>query len=164
MKPSIPEPTTASTAPQVQIRQAVRADIDELLCIEQAATSHPWTLALFQSCFGERYFNFLLQQNGVTQGFYIGEFVAGEASLFDICVAPPAQGQGFGRLLLEHFIAQAEQREAFDCWLEVRESNLAAIRLYQQAGFHQTGKRPNYYPTACGHEDAILMGLPLRMG
>ncbi|RVU37370.1 ribosomal-protein-alanine N-acetyltransferase [Rheinheimera riviphila] len=146
------------------IRSATLADAPAMLAIEQAATSHPWTLKLFESCFGDRYFNFVLEQQNQICGFYIGEFVAGEASLFDICIAPTAQGQGFGRLLLEHFINEADRREAFECWLEVRESNSKAITLYQKAGFHQIGKRPNYYPTATGHEDAILMGLPLRMG
>ncbi|MBU2280260.1 MAG: ribosomal protein S18-alanine N-acetyltransferase [Gammaproteobacteria bacterium] len=148
----------------LQIRLATIEDAPTMLVIEQNATSHPWTLKLFESCFGDRYFNFVLEQQNQICGFYIGEFIAGEASLFDICIAPEAQGKGYGRLLLEHFIQEADQREAFECWLEVRESNFKAIKLYQSVGFHQTGKRPNYYPTATGHEDAILMGLPLRMG
>ncbi len=147
-----------------QIRVATIEDAPVMLAIEQAATSHPWTLKLFESCFGERYFNFVLEQHNQICGFYIGEFIAGQASLFDICIAPAAQGMGLGRQLLQHFIDEADQREAFECWLEVRESNAKAILLYQTAGFHQTGKRPNYYPTATGHEDAIMMGLPLRMG
>lgn len=148
----------------VLIRPATQADIPAMFSIEQQATSHPWTQALFESCFGERYFNAVLLQDEQIRGFYIGQLIAGEASLFDLAVAPVAQGQGFGRLLLEDFIANADHRDAFECWLEVRESNHRAIRLYQQAGFHQTGKRPNYYPTATGQEDAIMMGLPLRMG
>lgn len=148
----------------VIIRPATPTDIPALLDIEQQATSHPWSQALFESCFAERYFNFVLQQENKLLGFYIGQFIAGEASLFDLAVLPTAQGQGFGRLLLQHFIQQSEQQAALDCWLEVRESNHKAIRLYQSEGFHQTAKRANYYPTATGHEDAILMGLPLRMG
>jgi ribosomal-protein-alanine N-acetyltransferase len=145
------------------IRKATPTDIPAMLDIEQQATSHPWSQALFESCFGERYFNFVLQQESKLLGFYIGQFIAGEASLFDLAVLPSAQGQGFGRLLLQHFIQQSDQLVALDCWLEVRESNHKAIRLYQREGFHQTAKRANYYPTATGYEDAILMGLPLRM-
>ncbi len=148
----------------VMIRPALTTDIEQMFALEQSATSHPWTRSTFESCFGERYFNFVLLEGQQLLGFYIGNFVAGEASLFDICVAPKAQGRGFGRQLLNHFISEAENKGAFDCWLEVRESNLHAIQLYQRAGFHQTAKRANYYPTATGHEDAILMGLPLRFG
>lgn len=146
------------------IREAELADAQEMLTLEQQVTSYPWTLALYQSCFSERYFNYVLETEGVIAGFYLGEFVVQEASLFNIVVAENYQGQGFGRILLDHFIAQADAKLALECWLEVRASNSNALALYQSAGFHQTGLRRNYYPTPTGNEDAILMGLPLRLG
>ena len=146
------------------IRPAELADAADMLLIEQQVTSYPWTLSLYQSCFSERYFNFVIEVEGIIAGFYIGEFVAQEASLFNIVVSANQQGRGLGRVLLEHFIAQADAKLALECWLEVRASNASAIALYQSAGFHQTGLRRNYYPTPSGNEDAILMGLPLRMG
>ena len=42
-------------------------------------------------------------------------------------------------------------------WLEVRASNAAAIALYESLGFNEATIRRNYYPTADGHEDAIIM-------
>ncbi len=146
------------------IRSASLADAEQMLSLETQTTAYPWTLALYQSCFSERYFNFVLELDATIVGFYIGEFVAQEASLFNIVVSAQQQGQGYGRVLLEHFIAQADQQLALECWLEVRASNSKAIALYQSAGFHQTGLRRNYYPTPTGSEDAILMGLPLRLG
>jgi len=144
------------------IRSATPADIPAMLQIEQNANSHPWTEGTFNTCFSERYFNaVLMDDNDAILGFYIGEKVAVEASLFNIGVAPKAQGQGYGQQLLQHFIAQAQELEALDCWLEVRQSNTHAIKLYEKCGFIQTGLRPNYYPTATGREDAILMALPL---
>ena len=133
-----------------------------MLATEQAATAYPWAESSFRSSFSERYFNaVLLDDNDAILGFYIGEKVAVEASLFNIGVAPKAQGQGYGQQLLQHFIAQAQDLEALDCWLEVRQSNANAIKLYEKCGFIQTGLRPSYYPTATGREDAILMALPL---
>lgn len=149
---------------QFTIRAAELADAADMLLVEQQVTSYPWTLALYQSCFSERYFNYVVEIDGAIAGFYIGEFVAQEASLFNIVVGKGRQGLGLGRKLLEHFIAQADQKSALECWLEVRASNTTAIALYQSAGFHQTGLRRNYYPTPNGNEDAILMGLPLRLG
>ncbi len=149
---------------QVVIRAATLADTPTLCQIEAQTTAYPWTLALYESCFSERYFNFVLTVDGIIKGFYIAEFIADAASLFNIVVAVDSQGHGLGKMLLQHFIQQAESRDAFECWLEVRVSNTHAIGLYQSHGFHQTGKRRNYYPTATGHEDAILMGLPLRLG
>lgn len=144
------------------IRSATPADIPAMLQIEQNANSHPWSEGTFSTCFGERYFNaVLMDDNDAILGFYIGEKVAVEASLFNIGVAPKAQGQGYGQQLMQHFIAQAQDLEALDCWLEVRQSNANAIKLYEKCGFIQTGLRPGYYPTATGREDAILMALPL---
>lgn len=150
----------------MQIRTATTTDAAAMLAVEQAATAFPWTLALFTSCFGERYFNAVAvaDGSGQVQGFYVGEYIAGQASLFDIAVHPDAQGQGYGKALLEHFIDSAISKGAFECWLEVRASNHKAIALYQQAGFVQTGLRPNYYPTPNGKEDAVLMALPLALG
>lgn len=148
----------------IHLRPAVAADISAMLAIEQAATSHPWTRNLFESSFGERYFNTVAVSTDSTgtaeiAGFYIGEYIAGEASLFDIAVHPKFQGQGIGQLLVDEFLAQGEARGASYFFLEVRESNQSAIRLYERSGFCQCGRRPRYYPTATGTEDALLYAL-----
>lgn len=132
-----------------------------MLAVEQAANAYPWTEGNFKTCFSERYFNAVLEIDGKVQGFYIGEKVSVEATLFDIGVSPLYQGKGFGRLLLQHFLNQAQSKKVLDVWLEVRQSNQSAIHLYESEGFIQTGLRPNYYPTPSGREDAILMALPL---
>jgi ribosomal-protein-alanine N-acetyltransferase len=58
-----------------------------------------------------------------------------------------------------HVPMRDESREAF---LEVRPSNLAAIRLYQRLGFEQIGIRRGYYQAPDGREDAIVLKLNLR--
>ena len=146
-----------------QIRSATPADIPAMLATEQAATADPWAESSFQSSFSERYFNAVALIDGQVAGFYVGELVAGEASLFDIAVHPKQQGKGIGKALLTHFLDEAEHRQATDCWLEVRASNVKAIALYQQLGFHQVGVRPAYYPAPGGNEDAVLMALSLAM-
>ena len=47
-------------------------------------------------------------------------------------------------------------------FLEVRESNPAAIQMYINHGFNEVGRRRHYYPTATGREDALVFGLQLR--
>ena len=47
-------------------------------------------------------------------------------------------------------------------FLEVRESNQAAMQMYLNHGFNEVGRRRNYYPTAAGREDALVYGLQLR--
>ena len=63
--------------------------------------------------------------------------------------------RGIGAALLKALFAESERRGAAVLQLEVRESNLAARRLYEKNGFEIVGKRKNYYEKPA--EDAILM-------
>lgn len=130
-----------------------------LMPIEIACHSHPWSEKTFASCIGGRYFGEYTteQHTSEVNGFYIGEYVAGEATLMDICVHPTKQGKGLGKQLLNQFINQSKAQGATKIWLEVRSSNIAAQMLYINHGFIETGRRTGYYPKAIGYEDAIIM-------
>lgn len=142
-------------------------DIDVLMPIEIACHSHPWTKKTLLSCIGGRYFGEQLCPKGSVSsnpniiGFYIGEYIAGEATLMDICVLPTEQGKGFGKILLTRFLAQAKERGAEKVFLEVRAKNIAAQMLYLNAGFIEINRRTGYYPSSSGfgYEDAIVMSL-----
>lgn len=137
--------------------------LDDILPIEQACHSHPTSKANLATCFSARYHNFKLVIDDKVVGFYIAELVLDELTLHDICIAPECQGRGFGKQLLLHFIDLANQLNAIQLWLEVRESNVAAISLYEAHGFVETGKRRGYYPAKNGREDALLMGCTLSL-
>lgn len=99
--------------------------------------------------------------DGTLAAFAITQVVLDEATLFNIAVDPAFQRRGLGRELLEHLIRELETRDVFTLWLEVRASNVAAIALYESLGFNEATVRRNYYPTAEGREDAIIMALPI---
>ncbi|MBA6347719.1 ribosomal protein S18-alanine N-acetyltransferase [Colwellia sp. BRX8-9] len=134
-------------------------DVDLLIPIENACHSHPWSEKTFNSCIGARYFGHYLQVDNKLVGFYIGEHVAGEATLMDVCVLPTLQGKGYGKALLEHFFMQSKQLNNTVIWLEVRAKNISAQMMYINSGFIETGRRTGYYPSASGfgYEDAIVM-------
>ena len=138
------------------------------MAIETACHSHPWTLKTMSSCIGGRYFNLAALSNNTIVGFYIGEKAGPDFTLMDICVAPEYQGKGIAKQLLSQFIEYGEQQSAETLFLEVRESNTRAIKLYESAGFIEMSVRKNYYPSndaaKNGFEDAILMGLSLTLG
>lgn len=90
-------------------------------------------------------------------GYFYAQNVAGELTLLNIAVCPQQQGQGYGRQLLQAFLEKGELANAESAWLEVRESNLKAMHLYQEVGFNEVDRRRNYYPTVSGYEDAIIM-------
>jgi ribosomal-protein-alanine N-acetyltransferase len=64
--------------------------------------------------------------------------------------------------MLEHLMERAAAGGVNEAFLEVRPSNLAAIRLYQRLGFEQIGIRRGYYQAPDGREDAIVLKLMLR--
>jgi len=133
------------------------ANVDEIYAIEQLAQSHPMSKNVMLSCLSKRYFNARILVDGKLAGFYIAEGVLDESSLIEICVHPNFQGKGLGRQLLGHYIEQGKDRGFMSCWLEVRESNTAAHKLYQSMDFNEVDRRINYYPTETGKEDAIIM-------
>lgn len=137
------------------------ADLATAFKIEQASHALPWTQATFASNQGERYLNLKLNAEGQMAGFAITQIVLNEATLFNIAVHPDWQHRGLGRTLLNALIEQLENRGVVTLWLEVRASNSVAIALYEDLGFNEVTLRRNYYPSAIGREDAIVMALPL---
>jgi len=134
-------------------------DLAQAFAIECRSHAFPWSAKTFASNQGERFINLRLDVDGQMAAFAITQVVLDEASLFNIAVDPAFQRRGLGRQLLQHLIDELIKRDVLTLWLEVRASNLPAIALYEQLGFNQVSRRPNYYPTASGREDAILMAL-----
>lgn len=95
------------------------------------------------------------EEGGGLLGYVWARFVLDEGDIGNIAVAPGFRRRGAGAALLKALLEEAERRQAAVVQLEVRESNLAARRLYEKNGFEIVGKRKNYYEKPA--EDAILM-------
>ncbi|MFC3031933.1 ribosomal protein S18-alanine N-acetyltransferase [Pseudoalteromonas fenneropenaei] len=132
--------------------------------VELSCHAFPWSRKTMESCIGGRYFNLAAFAETRLVGFYIGEQAGPDYTLMDICVHPNWQRQGIAKHLLNAFLEHCQAQDAENVFLEVRASNTGAIALYEAAGFIEMGKRKNYYPTAEGHEDAILMGMSFMFG
>ena len=78
-----------------------------------------------------------------------------DAELIRIAASPEHRREGIGRRLLGALIDEANKCGAGSIFLEVRRSNTAAIKLYEGAGFEQTGVRKDYYHAP--KEDALIM-------
>ena len=83
--------------------------------------------------------------------------VAGEAQVMRVAVKKAMRNQGLGLLLTQELIHKAWDAGADAITLEVRESNLAAQKVYERCGFVSKGVRPNYYEDT--HEGAMIMWL-----
>ena len=146
------------------VRPGTVGDVPEMVEIERVAALHPWSLGQFRDssmCDNEHSLVLQEQAGGKVFGFCIYQQVLDEATLMNMAVHPDRQRMGQGRLLMECLLRQLPSRGASRCLLEVRRSNLGAIALYRHFDFVDDGVRNNYYPTASGHEDALLMSCEL---
>lgn len=146
------------------IRHATLADIRHLMTLEShAPTAAHCSMEQYQTAVsGEPPYRtaLILEEDSVAQGFIMGRALDEEWEIENIVVAGPAQRRGLGSHLLKEFLDLARDRGANTVFLEVRESNLAARRLYEKWAFVESGVRKRYYREP--EEDAIVYRLGLR--
>lgn len=144
-------------SPPTRLRQMAAADLDAVEAIERAVYSHPWTRGNFADSLVAGYHCWVLERGGVLAGYVVTMIAAGEAHLLNLSVTAALQRQGLGSELLCFVEALARDCGAATVFLEVRESNAAARRLYLRHGFAEVGLRKAYYPALAGREDAVTM-------
>lgn len=142
----------------VLIRPASDGDLAALATLEAASFSVPWNEAALAGHLRASYtLSLLLLEEDRPVGYLLAGFSPPEGELYRVAVLPEARRRGYGRRLLEAFFREAEERDVYTLYLEVRESNEAAIALYRCAGFRPVFLRENYYrePT----EAALVMSI-----
>lgn len=133
------------------------AHLDSVYSIENQAHTHPWSETMIRDVTSRGACHHVLMDDDKVVGYFYAQNIVGEVTLLNIAVDPAQQGKGYGKQLIESFLTMCEQVKAESAWLEVRESNTRAANLYEAAGFNEVDRRVNYYPTATGKEDAIIM-------
>jgi [ribosomal protein S18]-alanine N-acetyltransferase len=83
--------------------------------------------------------------------------IVDEIHIATVATHPDYRQQGVGKKLLLHALLSAKEEGALTSFLEVRESNIAALEMYRKFGFIESGRRQDYYKD--NNEDAILMTL-----
>jgi len=136
-------------------------DLAEVMHIERRSFSAPWEESTFRGLLRRPSATLLVAEvEGDVCGYSVMWFAADEGELGDIAVMPELRGTGIGRTLLREGISIAAGRGTRSLFLEVRESNDVARRLYATVGFHVVGVRKRYYTEPV--EDAIVMMLDLQ--
>lgn len=145
----------------MNIRRAIAADAPAMVEIERACrTAAHWTLQQYAQAMGAGGSSLrlcLVAEAGpisAIAGFLVARRVEREWELENIVVAPDSRRTGLGKRLLTSLVAEVCQTNGECVFLEVRESNHAARRLYEKMGFKQTGRRAAYYSSP--QEDAVL--------
>jgi ribosomal-protein-alanine N-acetyltransferase len=76
--------------------------------------------------------------------------------MLNLSVTENYQGKGIGKKFIQFLLNIARNKRAQIMMLEVRPSNVRAIKCYNSAGFNEIGCRKDYYPAPNGKEDALL--------
>ena len=170
-------PTAAvGAARRVAFAPMTADDLDGVQAVEAAAYPHPWSRRHFADSLASGYVAVMLlgeaaagelvhpprADGRLLLGYVIAMRGVEEAHLLNITVAPAHQRQGWARCLLDALVLWSRGQRAQCLWLEVRQSNQGARRVYERYGFKQVGLRRGYYPASpAGREDAVVMSLPL---
>ncbi len=136
------------------------ADLSAAYTLELAAYPIPWPKSVFEQSLTNHYRRWALRRQGRLVGMAFFQVLKPEAELLNFAIDPMCQGQGLGLWLLKAVLQQLQLLGVTNCFLEVRASNLAAIKLYERLNFNQIGVRAGYYPgLKRGREDAYLYAL-----
>jgi ribosomal-protein-alanine N-acetyltransferase len=164
---SLPKPLPG---PAIDWRPLREGDLDSVAALEARIHAAPWTIGNFRDSLAAGYSACVGLVGGRIVVYGVLTLAPGEAQLLNLSVVPQARRMGLGRALLHRFIDDSRRFGAEQIFLEVRPSNLAAIRLYETEGFACVGRRTAYYPPVtpdAPREDALVMRrtlapLPLR--
>jgi ribosomal-protein-alanine N-acetyltransferase len=127
--------------------------------LHDRAFDRPWSAEEFETLLKGPGVFAVLGEAGDPQeakGFILCRAIAGEAEILTVTVDPTARRRGWGAALVE-MAAGIARAAAFEMFLEVAADNVAAIGLYQAAGFGRVGLRKGYYPHPDGAKDAVVM-------
>ncbi len=133
-------------------------DLPELLAIESAAFSHPWSRAAFLSELKKKPPSLYLvrrESSSCILGYICFWEVADEIQMLNLAVHPDYRRQGLGRQLMTFLLLLAKEKGISKVLLDVRATNQAAIALYRLLGFNVLYRRPGYYEPE--GEDALVM-------
>lgn len=143
-----------------QMVPLTREMLPDLLALEQACFTAPWTEGMFLGELDNPAAVYRIIRYEGESVAYMGMWcVADEGQITNIAVSPVHRRRGLATRLMTYFIELARARSLQLLTLEVRADNQAAIVLYQKMGFQTVGRRRGYYENG---EDALLMTLFLE--
>ena len=141
----------------VELRRLEMRDLDTVEVIERASYPTPWSRSMFAAELRKPSALAIgaYQETGELVGYAFVSRYVDAWHVMNVAVAPEFRRRGIATELLERlFDVTAEDRRR-GYTLEVRVSNVSAIRLYEQLGFESRGIRPGYYTD--NREDALIM-------
>lgn len=130
--------------------------IEQVARLEKTCFSDPWSINSIASELENKLSLWVVAMDGDRLAGYVGsQSVMGWADMMNLAVAPDYRQKGIGERLVNELILRLKTQQVTCLTLEVRVSNLPAIRLYEKLGFAEVGRRPGYYHNP--KEDALIL-------
>lgn len=144
---------------EVLVRKMIHADLEQVIEIDQISFSLPWPKRSFQYELDENFTSrcWVADVDGRIAAMMVGWMIIDELHVATIAAHPDYRGQGIGKKVLVHALLAARKEGVIRAFLEVRQTNEAALNMYRSLGFVEDGRRKEYYKD--NNEDAILMSL-----
>ena len=145
----------------VNMRLMREEDLDVVAEIEKASFPTPWSLEIYREELTENNFAhyYVIENERGVVGFIGAWIIFDEIQVTNFAVLPSERKRGYGHMLFQYLINKALLKGGRLMSLEVRESNVAAQKLYQSFGLKKAGIRKRYYTD--NNEDAIVMWVEL---
>lgn len=143
------------------IRSMTVGDLDQVMLLELACFSVPWTKEAFESeLVKNQLAHYIVIEEGNEIIGYGGVwYIIDEGHITNVAIHPAHRNKGLGKKLVQGMKNAATHHGINHMTLEVRKSNVAAITLYERMGFEVAGVRPKYYTD--NNEDALIMWVEL---
>ena len=133
-------------------------DVDEVLHISNLSLKESWSReSLLKEITNPLAKYFLIKDDKNILGFAGVWIIFDEGHITNVAIPPEYRGKEFGKYLMNSLIEGCKSQKCNSITLEVRESNLPALKLYEKLGFKVAGKRKKYYSD--NGEDALIMWL-----
>lgn len=138
------------------IRRMKASDLAQVCEIEKENFSMPWSEKSFLESMEREDTVFLVAEEDTEIAGYVGCYcIAGTGEITNVAVKERFRRRGIASRLLDALCEEAETLDTQELFLEVRESNEAAIALYSRQGFVREGIRRNFYEKPAEH--AVIM-------
>ena len=144
----------------IKIKPLTEKELDQVLALDKTCFGGLWSLNGYKreikspnSCLLIMTIDDHLKERVI--GFASFWAILKEAHITLLAIHPDFQGQGLGKLLLNHLLSEIDKRHLSAATLEVSEKNFKALNLYQKFGFKEAGRRKRYYQKT--GEDALVL-------
>lgn len=130
--------------------------VAQVAALEKECFSLPWSENSIASELRNDLALWLVAVDGDRVVGYVGsQTVFPETDMMNIAVCPERRREGIAEVLVDSLVTELKRMGSSCLTLEVRASNFPAIALYEKKGFHEAGRRKNYYRNP--REDALIL-------